>query len=241
MSPKTKRRTQKEREENINTIFRWFRKEKSIPSEYEAVKKKEFRNISETSLKRDLHELEKYGCLESKRGSRRARSYSLTFKGLLVGLKTGVFSPEEMRQVRLRNNIEFPSIVYPIPSASSISEIKRLAETMEEFKPRLFYEIIYKFDLEAFPDNVLGPIWMVAGLCTTVIVYALEPEEVINKLKGTKAAETLKKGKLPDDFLLLLSICLPLIPEDIQSKIMRKMNKMGLTLPNFSLEGIVKG
>jgi hypothetical protein len=238
MSPKTKRRTQKDQERDKITILKWFRKGDPIPSGYEAVNIKEFRKIAKSTLKRDIRELEDYNWLQSKIGSRNAKSYSLTPKGLLVGLKKGAFSPEEMRQVRLKNDIEIPPVLYPIPAAASMAEIKTLTKTMEELKPRLFYEIIYKFDLEAFPENMIGAIWMLAGLCTMVIVYTLEPEEIITKLKGTKAAKTLKEGKLPRGFLVLLSICLPLIPKEMQTEIVDKMKEVGIILPKFSLKNV---
>jgi len=83
MTTSKNRRTQKEREKNIKTIFKWFQRKKTIHSEYEAVKQKEFRNISETSFKRDLNALESAGYLKSKRGPRNAKSYSLTFLGVV--------------------------------------------------------------------------------------------------------------------------------------------------------------
>lgn len=233
----TKRRTQ---EEDIITIFRWFRKGNPIPSGYKAVRLKYFEEIAGSTLKRDLRELVENNYLESKIGSRNAKSYFLTFKGFLAGLKTDAFSPEEMRQVRLANNIKFPLITRQIPIQSDTDKIIKIAKIMEEYDPRLFYNLIYKFDLAAFPEDALGIIWITAGIGTTIIDYTLNPEEFIKRIKGAKMVKGFKEGKIPYTFAVILSICLPALPEEIQTELTEKLKEMGVTLPNLSLEKLFK-
>ena len=45
---------------------------------------------------------------------------------------------------------------------------------MEEYDPKLFYDLIYKFDLRAFHEDALGMVWLAAGIGTAIIDYTLD-------------------------------------------------------------------